>query len=342
MLGAMTAMRRPVAAALRGAGARLAAAIVLGWAAPIAQPLAAGAAGHGTIRMVAASAARSGGCGLAPSPGRATLSIRLAGRARTVLVDVPSDYTGTTPVPLVINLQANRSTASREAALSGMDTEADQAGFIVAYPQAVVASGAGFSWSDPGAAQAGPASPNDLAFLTAVPGALEARYCVDSTRVYVTGFGAGADMAAQVACDDSNIFAALGAVSGLHWPASCPAIRPLAVIAFQGSADRTGVAGRGAASGSDSVAQAARAWAAQDGCGGRPLSVVPASGARLTAYVGCRAKVEVELYTVLGQGHEWPGGPPLPRSVTERFGAQSSALDANQLMWAFFESHRLP
>jgi poly(3-hydroxybutyrate) depolymerase len=50
----------------------------------------------------------------------------------------------------------------------------------------------------------------------------------------------------------------------------------------------------------------------------------------------------VALYTLLGEGHEWPGGPHLPRRVTRVLGPQSNAVDADAAMWAFFAAHPLP
>lgn len=67
----------------------------------------------------------------------------------------------------------------------------------------------------------------------------------------------------------------------------------------------------------------------------------PASGATLTRYGPCRRGASVELYALAGEGHEWPGGPTLPRSVTRLLGPQSSAVDANAVMWAFFATHPL-
>ncbi len=282
-----------------------------------------------------AAAAKGGGCGVAVSPGSRTLRIRVAGATRTVLVFVPDMYTGSTQVPLVVNLHGDAGTALDQAVLSGMDTEAEEEDFLVAYPQALVALGSGYEWNIPGVPLSGSAkavqhAPNDMAFLSQLPAILESRFCVATARVYLTGFSAGGQLAAQLACNDSNIFAAVAPVSGLAWPSSCPAIRPMPVISFQGTADRT-----------SSVAQAARDWASQDGCRSE-VTVVPAAGARLTQYLHCAAKASVELYSVIGEGHEWPGGPTLPSSVTSRLGPQSNALDANQLIWSFFEAHKLP
>jgi poly(3-hydroxybutyrate) depolymerase len=46
------------------------------------------------------------------------------------------------------------------------------------------------------------------------------------------------------------------------------------------------------------------------------------------------------LYTIRGEGHQWPGG----RSIAEQWllGSYSGSIDATQLMWAFFREHRAP
>jgi polyhydroxybutyrate depolymerase len=61
-----------------------------------------------------------------------------------------------------------------------------------------------------------------------------------------------------------------------------------------------------------------------------------------SAYGGCGGGSTVELYAIDGAGHTWPGGPPLPASLKARLGAESSAVDANVVMWAFFQQHHLP
>lgn len=68
---------------------------------------------------------------------------------------------------------------------------------------------------------------------------------------------------------------------------------------------------------------------------------VPGPGAALSRYGPCWSGASVELYALAGEGHEWPGGPVLPRSLTRLVGPQSSAVDANAVMWAFFAAHPL-
>jgi polyhydroxybutyrate depolymerase len=100
--------------------------------------------------------------------------------------------------------------------------------------------------------------------------------------------------------------------------------------------------GHGKAYWTYSVPQAERYWAGQDGCSTRPVTSTPDAGVTLTKYDHCAAGSAVELYSIAGEGHEWLGGPALSMSVTRPLGPQSSAMDADAVMWAFFSTHKLP
>jgi polyhydroxybutyrate depolymerase len=88
-----------------------------------------------------------------------------------------------------------------------------------------------------------------------------------------------------------------------------------------------------------SVRVAAQRWAARDACGATPTTSTPVAGATLATYTGCRDDATVELYTITGEGHEWPSGPTLAQALTRVLGPQSDAVNANNLMWAFFTAH---
>ncbi len=287
------------------------------------------------------------GCGTAAS-GTTTLSLGIAGHVRTVIVHVPSGYTGSTKTPLVLNMHGSGSTAAEQELFTGMDTAADADGFIVAYPQGLIPDGTGFDWNVPGVPLIGgkpvPSdAPNDVEFLTRLVGSLGHRFCIDTARVYATGFSGGARTASQLACDSSSTFAAVAPVSGLRRPTPCPTTRAVPVIAFHGTADPVDpYNGNGQAYWTYSVPQAAAYWATQDGCSPTASTSSPDPGVTLTAYSGCEGSSNVELYTIAGEGHEWPGGPHLPRSITRDLGPQSTAISANSLMWAFFEAHPMP
>lgn len=278
--------------------------------------------------------------------GSGTLSLKVDGVTRSVIVKVPATNANL-PKALVLNLHGSASTALEQEEFTGMDATADADGFIVAYPQAVIADGTGFDWNIPGVALVGgravPAhSPSDVKFIKKLVGILEAKYCVDARKVYATGFSGGAREVSQLACDDATLFAAVAPVSGLRHPTPCRASRPVPIIAFHGTADPIDpFAGNGQAYWTYSVATAAKDWGRQDRCS-KVHTSHPTHDVTLVTHGACSQGVVVELYEVGGEGHEWPSGPSLPAAFTSVLGPQSDAVNANQLMWSFFENYRLP
>jgi polyhydroxybutyrate depolymerase len=293
-----------------------------------------------------AGAATSTGC-TATSPGSTTLSLKVNGFTRTVIVHVPKRSNGTTPLALVLNLHGSGSTALEQEGFTKMNVSANENDFIVAYPQALIPDGTGFDWNLPGVPLIGggavpPKSANDVKFLTSLVGILESKYCVNPKEVYSTGFSGGARMTSQLACDDSRIFAAVAPVSGLRRPTPCPTSRAVPVISFHGSVDPVDpFSGHGQKYWTYSVSTAAKDWSAQDHCTSVAHSS-PVNGVKLTTYSTCSSGAVVDLYEIIGEGHEWPGGPTLPSSLTLLLGPQSSLVNANSLMWAFFQAHPLP
>ena len=270
----------------------------------------------------------------------------IGGHRRSVIVHLPAGYTGSRRVALVLNLHGSGSTAAQQEVLTGMDATADANGFVVAYPQALIPQGEGFDWNVPGVPLlGGKAVPknaaDDIVFLTQLVSMLERRYCISPSRVYATGFSGGARTASQLACDAAGTFAAIAPVSGLRRPTPCPATRPVPIIAFHGTADPVDpYLGHGQPYWTYSVPMAATYWSQQQMCSSQTSQ--SGSGFTLARYSSCSAGSEIELYSVTGEGHEWPGGPHLPRALTGALGPQSNAVSANAVMWAFFAAHSRP
>ena len=316
-------------------------------------PLGAGVANAGATQVSLSSSsavsrgAPSSGCGANAQKGSTTLTLELGGHQRTVIVHVPADYNSSRGAPLVLNLHGSGSTAAAQEIFSGMDATSDEGSFIVAYPQGLISSGTGFDWNIPGVplfggGNAPRGSANDVAFLTQLVPVLESKYCINPREVFATGMSGGGRMTSQLACDASTIFAAVAPVAGLRLPSPCPATRPVPIVAFHGTADPVDpYEGNGQAYWTYSVPTAAARWAAQDKCAKR-ATTEHHSGYTLTSYQGCAGNAIVELYSVTGEGHEWPGGPAMPRRITGLLGPQSNAVNANTVMWAFFSQHPMP
>ncbi len=291
----------------------------------------------------------SQGCELpnGAQPGTTTLTPTINGFKRTAIVHVPTGYSPPTPVALVVNMHGSQTTAADQEALTGMDATSDADTFIVVYPQGNIPVGAGYEWNVPGQPLFGGApvpagSPDDVSFVVHLVNLLEQEYCINEHQVFATGFSGGARMASQLGCDASSVFAAVAPVSGLRLPSPCPSTRAVPVVSFHGTADPIDpYTGNGQKYWTYSVPVAAGRWAAHDGCKLAPANAVPASGVALTTYSPCADGTAVQLYSIVGEGHEWPGGPPLRPALVRVLGPQSSAVSANALMWAFFVAHPL-
>ena len=300
------------------------------------------AANAGTLRP----ASGTSGCGHHQASGSLQYNLTVSGHRRTVIVRIPAGYSSKSKLALVLNLHGSGSTASAQEQFSGMDATADAGHFIVAYPQALIPDGTGYDWNIPGvplySGKFPPAgAPGDVAFLTTLVRDLAGRYCIALSRVYATGVSGGGRMASQLGCDASSVFAAIAPVAGLRYPSPCPASRPVPVIAFHGTADTIDpFDGFGYGSWTYSVPAAAQMWAGHDHCAASPRTTA-GRGYRLTRYTACSGGTQVELYALTGEGHEWPGGPVMPKVVTSVLGPQSDAVSANALMWDFFRAHPL-
>ncbi|HEY1737322.1 MAG TPA: PHB depolymerase family esterase [Acidimicrobiia bacterium] len=257
---------------------------------------------------------------------------------------MPSSATSGKRLPLVLNLHGSGSDARGQEAFSGMDTTADAHGFIVAYPQALIRDGTGFDWNVPGVPLIGgravPAgSANDVTFIASLVPLLSRSYCIEPGHVYSTGMSGGARMTSQLGCDTSGIFAAIAPVSGLRYPSPCSTPAAVPVVAFHGNADPVDpFDGHGQKYWTYSVPDAASRWATHNGCDPKRKHQT----ATIIEYTKCRGGSQVVLHIVVGEGHEWPGGPRMPEALTNAAGPQSNAISANDTMWSFFSHYSLP
>ena len=81
-------------------------------------------------------------------------------------------------------------------------------------------------------------------------------------------------------------------------------------------------------------------WADLDNCVGPPRPLEARPSVTAVVWINCRDHAEVVFYTVQGMGHQWPGGKrgALPSVWV---GEYSKAVDATDLIWAFFRRHYL-
>ena len=279
-----------------------------------------------------------------PSPGARTIDV--GGRQRSYLEHIPARHESHPPLVLVLHGRGG-SGAGTEAD-SGFDAAADANGFIAAYPDGVRHSWADGRGEDP----ADRLGVDDVGFLTRLIADVEARDKADPHRVFVTGISNGGFLTERMACDRADLVAAVAPVAatiGKQFASTCRPSRPVSVMDIHGTADPlVPYAGGvmtvlGASSTIISAQQVFAGWTSRDECTGAPtkraLPVVVKDGTSITvtSAAGCPARVGVELWTVVGGGHTWPGGT---QYLSERLvGKVSHQVSAPKVIWSFFAAH---
>ncbi len=282
--------------------------------------------------LTACSAAIQNALGLppdAPASGSIQGQITSGGLVRHYLLHVPASYQAGTPAALIFNFHGYDSNSAQQESLSGMSAKADEAGFIVVYPD-----GISKGWSD----GPGPDGLHDLEFVRDLIGALESQYNIDPKRIYATGMSNGGGMANRVGCSMADLFAAIAPDAGAYnfWQ-DCSPTRPMPVLAFHGLQDQLApYAGSGFDVMEPPIEDWAAAWASRDGCLAAPVVSTPAETVTVRTWSTCQGNAEVLLYTLADEGHSWPGSPTMPSAIT------SQAVNATDLMWDFFQAHPMP
>jgi polyhydroxybutyrate depolymerase len=270
------------------------------------------------------------------APRSESVTLMAGGIPRHLIVHLPGGPAAK-PRPLVLNLHGSGGSSAQQQASIGMDPIAEANQFVVAYPDAAIALGGGFAWNVPGQPLLGggavpDGAADDVAFFAQAIAFLEQRYAIDAHRVFVTGMSGGARMTSQLGCELAGTVAAIAPVAGLRFPTPCAGTRAVPVVAFHGTADTVNpYDGGGQPYWTYSVPSAQQQWGGHDGCAATPTSAPAADTVTLTTYGDCAGGAAVQLYTIDGAGHEWPGAP-----------GQTPAIDASTTMWSFFAAHPLP
>jgi polyhydroxybutyrate depolymerase len=241
-------------------------------------------------------------------------------------------------VPLVVMLHGGFGSGSEAERDTGWDAEADRRGFVVAYPDGLLRA-----WNSGGGCCGRPADTgvDDVAFITAMVAGIEDQLPIDPRRIFATGISNGGMMSYRLACDTS-LFAAIGPDSATML-GPCPHPARISVIHIHGTADRNirydGGPGTGVAKiDGPAIPALIAGWRRIEGCG---TPVLHAKGPVTRSTAACPGGDAVELITIAGAGHQWPGSTTHAGALARRLGLDppSTALNATDTIWQFFATH---
>lgn len=275
------------------------------------------------------------------------------GRTRTYLVFRPSGYNPAVPHPLILSFHGGGGSAAIQMSQSQILPLAERETILVAYPDG---TGAVQTWN--GGACCGYASSNtvdDVGFVRALVARLKTDYAVDPARIYSTGMSNGGILSHRLACEATDLFAAIAPVAGgLNLGGDFSACRPsrqIPVLHFHGTTDDNypylGGVGNGLAGVSFyPIPDTMDDWLRLNGIPGNARVIYQKGIETCAVHTGFPNPVQVGLCladppfhlligsaTYDGGGHAWPGG--IQPSAT----SDAPTMDANaaELMWTFFE-----
>jgi polyhydroxybutyrate depolymerase len=249
-------------------------------------------AGLSPVTSAPAPSAAAAACTLTPTAGTQLITITTPTGPRKYRLHVPAGIPGPNAM-LLVSLHGLGFNGEAQENASGLSTFADQAKFIVAYP-----NGLAGSWAITRQAS------NDIAFIRQVVAHISSTYCVDPDRVHADGISMGGTMSQRLACQASDLFASVTSLAsadpaapylGPSQPCSLP--RPTSVYMSCGTADPTY---------GGSCVPARDAWASRLACPAPVVSTPPFGSQSL--YSPCNAGSQLVWRTWTGLGHAFPTG----------------------------------
>jgi polyhydroxybutyrate depolymerase len=272
------------------------------------------------------------------APG-AQQTIQSGGVPRTYNVWLPIGYTGTEPVPVLLDHHGALGEAVSYATnFSAMATRGTERGYLVVAPQAIGENESAVGWSTTPAE-----TPDDVAFVSDVLRSVSSTYCVDPSRLYLTGFSSGAGFTDYASCR-LDVWAAVAPVAGVNLAQPCRDAAPVPLVTLHGTDDSF------VAYESDTpvtfpgepdrfylgdVERVVAEWAVRNGCQPAPLDTPTVPTVTKRTFAGCALGQDVVLFTIEGHGHTYPGGPAVDRGGEP----QSQAVDGAKEILDFFDAH---
>jgi polyhydroxybutyrate depolymerase len=280
--------------------------------------------------------------------GSTTHIVTVDGEQRTFRLYRPASLPVDKPAPLVVMLHGALGSGKQAEKSYKWNAEADKGKFVVAYPD-----GYRHTWNVSSDC-CGPAVKkqiNDVGFIIQMIDAIGGSISIDRSRIYATGISNGGALAYRLACN-TNIFAAIGPDSSTLL-GDCPSPSPTSVLHIHGLADNTfpyngGTGKRNGAGDSQTtntvgpaIPDLINTWRTIDSCSG---SITTNEGVVSTAISQCVSGRTVELITIAGAGHQWPGAIADSKADQRliKLDPPSTALDATSIFWKFFSEHAKP
>ena len=273
------------------------------------------------------------------------------GEDRTYITYIPRSIKASDDIPLLFALHGGGGTAKNmsEFILGRFDELAEEKGFIVVYPQ-----GIDKQWNDGRglrSVRTMKENTDDVGFIIEIIETLSKDYNIDRSKIFTSGISNGGFMSTRLACDRPDIFKGAAIVTASlsrRYLPKCQPSNAISMIVFNGTDDQlvpyeggqVRVLGRrrGRVLSTDDYFNF---WKEKNQCQklnetiNLPDLKDDGTTVSLTSYTECNGDAKMDLYTIHGGGHTWPGGKPYLKRIA---GNVSQEINACDLIWEFFTS----
>jgi polyhydroxybutyrate depolymerase len=272
-------------------------------------------------------------------------SIVVDGLTRTYLLNLPPNYYESSGFSLVIALHGGGGSADQFESTSLLTNKANAAKFIVVYPQGVPGNVNIRTWNAGNCcAYARDNNIDDVKFISKLIDHLVANYKINSKKVYATGHSNGGMLTYRLACELPDKIAAFAPnASTLVLTQPCTSTKPVPILHMHSVLDQNvpykGGIGIGASGNyNPPIDSVLNVFQQKNQCTNAAQVLVDNSSYRFTKWSACNGNVSIQYYLTKDGGHAWPGG--LPGSANGD--VPSTAINANDLIWTFFQQYQLP
>lgn len=270
------------------------------------------------------------------------------GLTRTYTLNLPPNYYEAGDFSLVIAMHGGGGNAGQFETSCKLTQKANTAKFIVVYPDGVKSNGLlkSQTWNAGGCCDyARDHNINDVKFISELIDKLVTSYKINPKKVYATGHSNGGMMAYRLACELSGKIAAIAPNSStMVVTQPCNASRAVPVLHMHSILDSnvpyTGGTGTGVSKHYNPPLDSVfHVWSLKNTCATPAQIVTNNSSYKFTKWTDCSNNVSIQYYLTKDGGHAWPGGLPggLPGADTP-----SNVINANDLLWDFFQQYQLP
>jgi polyhydroxybutyrate depolymerase len=265
-------------------------------------------------------------------------------QTRQYLVHIPKNYNQNQATPLVLSLHGGGGNMEYQANEDyyHLISKSDQAGFIAVFPNgnSQLRSGKFATWNAGiCCGKARDEQSDDVGFIKMVIADIKTKANIDPKRIYANGMSNGGMMSYRLACELADTFTAIAAVAATDGTKNCTPSKPVSILHIHALDDDHVLFNGGSGVKSEthadfvSVPNTISKWVKQNACNLTPERVLQVKGAYCDLYSACQNNTQVKLCVTETGGHAWPGGNKV------RGGAGSTAFNANDLIWDFYQTN---